>query len=108
MMASEEEVARALNELCTARLNPRDQAELTSFVQSYFVSEESPCSKHKYVTQFGKTELNARLLILSYKPMFAKNISFGEEAFFTLSYNMITHGSFDTKIARYIVVFSAL
>ena len=36
--------------------------------------------------------------------MFAKNIFFGEEAFFTPSYNMITHGSFDTKIARYIVV----
>ena len=40
--------------------------------------------------------------------MFAKNIFFGEEAFFTPSYNMITHGSFDTKIARYIVVFSGL
>ena len=61
-----------------------------------------------YVTQFGKTEHNAHLLILSYKPMFAKNIFFGEEVFFTPSYNMITHGSFDTKIARYIVVFSAL
>ena len=61
-----------------------------------------------YVTQFGKTEHNVRLLIFSYKPMFAKNIFFGEEAFFTPSYNMITHGSFDTKIARYIVVFSAL
>ena len=60
------------------------------------------------MTQFGKTEHNARLLIFSYKPMFAKNIFFGEEAFFTPSYNMITHGSFDTKIARYIVVFSAL
>ena len=57
------------------------------------------------VTQFGKT---AHLLTLSYKPMFAKNIFFGEESFFTPSYNMITHGSFDTKIARYIVVFSAL
>ena len=61
------------------------------------------------MTQFGKTEHNARLLILSYKPMlFAKNIFFGEKAFFTPSYNMVTHGSFDTKIARYIVVFSAL
>ena len=40
--------------------------------------------------------------------MFAKNIFFGEEAFFTPGYNMITHGSFDTKIARYIIVFSAL
>ena len=59
------------------------------------------------VTQFGKTEHNVRLLILSYKPMFAKDIFFGKEAFFTPSYN-ITHGSFDTKIARYIVVFSAL
>ena len=53
-----------------------------------------------FVTQFGKTEHNACLLILNYKPMFAKNIFFGEEAFFTPSYNMITHGSFDTKIAR--------
>ena len=60
------------------------------------------------MTQFGKTEHNARLLILSYEPMLAKNIFCGEEAFFTPSYNTITHGSFDTKIARYIVVFSAL
>ena len=57
------------------------------------------------MTQFGKTEHNACLLIFSYKPMFEKNIVFGEEAFFTPGYNMITHGSFDT---RYIVVFSAL
>ena len=63
---------------------------------------------NKYVTQSGKTEHNACLLIFSYKPMFAKNIFFGEEAFFATSYNMITHGSFDTKIARYIIVFSAL
>ena len=61
-----------------------------------------------YVTEFGKIEHNARLLIFSYKPMFVKNIFFGEEAFFTPSYNMITHSSFDTKITRYIVVFSAL
>ena len=61
-----------------------------------------------FLTQFGKTKHNARLLILSYKPMFAKNIFFSEEAFFTPSYNMITHGSFDTKIARYIIIFSAL
>ena len=50
-----------------------------------------------YVIQFGKTEHNARLLSFSYKPMFATNIFFGEEAFFAPSYNMITHGSFDTK-----------
>ena len=41
-----------------------------------------------FVTRFGKTEHNARLLIFSYRPMFAKNIFFGEEAFFTPSYNM--------------------
>ena len=35
-----------------------------------------------FVTQFGKTKHNARLLIFSYKPTFAKNIFFGEEAFF--------------------------
>ena len=60
------------------------------------------------MTQFGKTDHNARLLIFSYKPMFAKNIFFGEEVFFTPSYSMITYGSLDTKIARYIVVFSVL
>ena len=58
----------------------------------------------QYVTQFGKTKHNAHLLILVISQCLQK-IFFGEEVFFALSYNMITHGSFDTKN---IVVSSAL
>ena len=50
-----------------------------------------------YVTQFGKTAHNAHFIILSYKPMFAKNSFFGEAAFLILGYSMITHIPFDTK-----------
>ena len=49
-MSKEARVARALNELCSARFNTKDQAALSEFVESYFVPAEDPPSKYENIT----------------------------------------------------------
>ena len=48
MATKEKDIARALNELCTARLSLRDQENLVDMIESYFIPTDNPHSKHEY------------------------------------------------------------
>ena len=47
-MESNNQVARALNELCSSRLSSEDQESLQNFVTDYFCPVEGTPSKYEY------------------------------------------------------------